>query len=120
MFACVLDTVTSDTESEQPAVDFEPKLAESYEMEGLKNTREYNDTDFLIDGTQDDDIQTDNRVKAEKGWRIGYNHVMELFYYSTGEPGTAVMVVSYGRSAAAVPDRCSLTITVTDVYKKPG
>lgn len=78
MFACVLDTVTSDTESEQPAVDFEPKLAESYEMEGLKNTREYNDTDFLIDGTQADDIQTDNRVKAEKGWRIGYNHVMEL------------------------------------------
>ena len=93
MFACVLDTVTSDTEPKEgdyPKVDFNPKLERmdfedgtsksGYEEAGeeIINNREYNDTDFLIDGTQADDIQTDNRVKAEKGWRIGYNHVMEL------------------------------------------
>ncbi len=73
MFACVVDTVTADTD-----VDFEPKLAEDYASEGAKNTRTYNDTDYLIDGTKANDIETENRVKAEKSWRIGYNAIMEM------------------------------------------
>ncbi len=79
MFACVLDTVTSDTEPvDDPKVSYEPKLEEDYSIAGSNNTREYNDTDYLKDGNQAEEIETDNRIKAEKNWRIGYDKIMKL------------------------------------------
>lgn len=79
MFACVLDTVTSDTDPvDNPQVSFEPKLEEDYSIAGSNNTRDYNETDYLKEGNQAEQIETDNRIKAEKNWRIGYDKIMKL------------------------------------------
>lgn len=77
MFACVLDTVTSDMDPEgDPKVSYEPKLEKDYAT--VKNERVYNDTDYLKNGNQAEQIETDNRIKAEKNWRIGYDKIMKL------------------------------------------
>lgn len=79
MFACVLKTVTSDTDPEgDPKVSFEPKLEENYSIAGANNQRDYNDTDYFEEGNQAEIVEVDNRVKAEKNWRIGYDKIMKL------------------------------------------
>ena len=78
--ACVLDTVTADTEPKAPTADYNQKLLpkEGYETVAQDSNLDYDDTDFLMDGTVADDIETENRIKAEKSWRIGYDHIMKM------------------------------------------
>ncbi len=74
-FACVLNTITSDTDPEEdPKVSYTPKLDDYSIVEELK----YNDMDYLKDGNEAENIETENRIKAEKNWRIGYDNIMEL------------------------------------------
>ncbi len=80
LYACVLDTVTADTEPESPTADYDQTTLPDggYEAIAEESNLDYNDTDFLMDGTVADDIETENRIKAEKNWLIGYNHIMEM------------------------------------------
>jgi len=82
---CVLDTVTGDTETidgrtGSPKIDYDADVLPEagFEAEGRKNTRDYNDTDYLTDSTTANNVETENRVKAEKSWRLGYDKMMEL------------------------------------------
>ena len=78
--ACVLDTVTADTEPKAPTADYNQTLLPEggYEAVAQDSNLDYDDTDFLMDGTVADDIETENRIKAEKSWRIGYDHIMKM------------------------------------------
>lgn len=78
--ACVLDTVTADTEPKAPTADYNQTLLPEGGYENVAETSnlDYDDTDFLMDGTVADDIETENRIKAEKSWRIGYDHIMKM------------------------------------------
>ncbi len=79
MFPCIVDTVTSDMDSETPAISYnQTEIPQDFTNEAERNKREYNDTDFLKDGTDADRIEIENRIKAEKSWRIGANKIMEL------------------------------------------
>lgn len=78
--ACVLDTVTADTEPKAPTADYNQTVLPEGGYENVAETSnlDYDDTDFLMDGTVADDIETENRIKAEKSWRIGYDHIMKM------------------------------------------
>ena len=79
MFPCIVDTVTSDMDSETPAISYnQTEIPSDFTNVAEQNQREYNDTDFLKKGTDADSIETENRIKAEKSWRIGADKIMEL------------------------------------------
>ena len=80
LYACVLDTVAADTEPESPTADYDQTTLpdRGYEAVAEESNLDYDDTDFLMDGTVADDIETENRIKAERNWLIGYNHIMDM------------------------------------------
>ncbi|MBR5599042.1 MAG: hypothetical protein IKW39_03280 [Alphaproteobacteria bacterium] len=63
-FPCIVDTIPTDTSE-----------AESYTENSSEDS---NDTDGFLDATKADAIENDNRMKAERSWRIGANAVEEL------------------------------------------
>lgn len=74
MFPCVVETITQDTERD----DFTPVIMEDYNKVGSDDGDDYDATDGFLDGSQADNVDTENRKKAERNWRIGANKVIEM------------------------------------------
>lgn len=74
MFPCIVETITQDTERD----DFTPTIESDYHNIGSSDGDDYDATDGFMDGSQADTIDTENRKKAERNWRIGANKVLEM------------------------------------------
>ena len=74
MFPCIVETITQDTERE----DFTPKIESDYHNIGSSDGDDYDATDGFMDGSQADNVDTENRKKAERNWRIGAKKVLEM------------------------------------------
>lgn len=65
-FPCIVDTVPTDMETAEA------------DAETGNISSDADDTDGLVDATKAAQIENDNRMKAERSWRIGAEKVMEL------------------------------------------
>lgn len=81
LYPCVVELTTSDMASgnySEEVTDYALILEEDDDNENPANDNNEDPAEGLIDGTKVEDIETENRKKAEISWRIGAKTVSDL------------------------------------------
>ncbi len=74
MFPCIVETIAQDTERE----DYTPTIEEDYYTIASDDGDNYDETEGFLDPSQANNVDTENRKKAERNWRIGAQKVMDM------------------------------------------